>query len=301
MIRAGLSYDNALSTLTPRSNGPYRAWGNDLIAALNAGDELGESLRKLGERPLVCALVTAGERSGRLPDICREITAIYEHAIATRKLIIGRSIYPLVLVHAALCFPALPGVILGNTPAWTILIGPACLWSVLLLLWAVERMANRSGLTARLALCKPFAGIARPVLEGNLCMVLRAGSLAGLLWPQALRLAADAVGNRHYGKRVADAADQLDAGQLANLSAAVRYLPVDRSVQTLIETGEEAGDLEDTLARCAELQQERARERITWTARIVMGTVYGLALLFAALTVVQMWMNIYAPVLNELN
>ena len=48
--------------------------------------------------------------------MCQEIVAFYTHAAAIRRMIIGRSIYPLLLIHVAMVMPNLVQVIANNAP-----------------------------------------------------------------------------------------------------------------------------------------------------------------------------------------
>jgi type II secretory pathway component PulF len=123
---------------------------------------------------------------------------------------------------------------------------------------------------------------------------MRAGINAGMLHHQSLELAAAACGNRHFGARIRAAAADLASGKLPNLTQAFARLGFKLEVVQLCQNGEISGQLDDTMGRCADFQRTAFQERTLWTARIATGTLYALAVLAAAATVIGM----YAGYLN---
>jgi type II secretory pathway component PulF len=300
LLTAGITLDRALELAAEHSPAPYRQQALRWAAGCRAGRSLGEQMAAEGERPFPAALVSAGERSGRLPELCTQITSFYEDAIRVRSLVIGRAIYPAVLLHLCTMIPVLPLWFLGKAPGWAVLIGPVALWSLLGLGVLAHHLSRASGLSARLGTKWPLIHLVRPLVTATSCLVLRAGASAGLLWPESLRLAAASCGNRVYAGRLEQAATDIERERLPNLTAAVTAVEFPREVVDLVAASEEAGDLEDGLQRCAVLQQERFRARVEWTARVVMGIFYGLALLAAAVTILGMAYRFYIQPMGEI-
>ena len=304
LVKSGMTLERCLELAGEHGAGRYRQLAPRWAAGCRAGQTLGEQLVADGERPLPAALVTAGERSGRLPELCAWIVGFYDEAIRIRALVVQRAIYPTVLLHLCTMIPVLPLWILGSVPGWAVLLGPLGLWTLFGLGALVLHLTRASGLAARLCTRFPLVELARPLVANLACLILRASAAAGMLWPAGLRLAADGCGNRVYAARLRAAADDIDAGRTPDLTAALAGAGFPREVVELVSTGEEAGGTEEALERAATLQQERFKARVDWTARIVMGIFYGIALLAAAATVVAMAYRFYIQpmqdVLNEL-
>src|SRR6056297_3337380 len=106
LISSGLALDQSLALAAIRGSS-YVAKSKRWQQRVQGGDQLHRALRDDGEAPLICALVEAGERSGRLHELCAEIADFYQHCLAIKRLLIRRSIYPLILIHLALVLPAL--------------------------------------------------------------------------------------------------------------------------------------------------------------------------------------------------
>lgn len=298
LLATGMPIVQALELAAGVAPSPHRELGRSWSAGCAAGATLAAQLAQAGEPPLAVAMVRAGEASGRLPELCGEIAGYCRHAIALRTLVIGRLIYPAGLLHVALVAAAVPAVAMRGGSPWLLLAGPATLWAALAAAGIAARSASPTTL-ARLALLPGVHALTLPLVAGNVCLVLRAALGAGMLMAPALELAADACGNRVYAERLRTAAAGLSAGRLRDLTAALGACGFPAEVVQLVANGEVAGTLEETLARCATYQQERFRLRTEWTARVATGTVYGLAMLFAALTVISFWMG-YVGTIKEL-
>lgn len=288
LLTAGMPIDRALDLAAEHSPAPYRRLGARWAEGARAGTGLGELLAASGERPFPTAIVTAGERSGHLPELCTQIVEFYEQAIRIRSLIIGRAIYPAVLLHLCSMIPVIPFWFMGKLSGWWILAGPLTLWSLLGLGVLIHHLSRASGISARLCTRFPLDKLALPLVTGLSCLVLRAAAAAGLLWPEGLRLAAGSCGNRVYGERLQAQAEAIERGTTPNLTAAVTAVGFPREAVDLIATAEEAGETEDGLGKVATLQQERFRSRVEWTARIAMGIFYGIAVACVAGVIIAM-------------
>lgn len=260
-----------------------------------AGGQLADQLEASGEPALAVALMRAGEHSGRVTEGARMLAEHFDHLIALRGMIIARSIYPLLVINLGLMVPAIPGAFLGTTPAWKILLGPAILWAVIGAAAVSTRLAGASGLLARIALLPGGRFLAMPMLVSNVCRVLRAALSAGMLVPQALDLAAGGSGNRDMAERLRAAASDVRSGRVPDLTAALNACGFPRDAVNMIENGERSGKLEDVLTHVAVVYDESFRSRTMWTAKVITGVVYGLAMLLTAAVVLSM----YGGVLNQ--
>ena len=297
LLNAGMPIGKALALAGASAGSPHRQWGARWSAGCQQGLGLADQLQGVQEAPLVVALVRAGENSGALPELCGEISAYFRHALALRTMVVGRLAYPLILLHVTLVAVAMPAVFMHGGSPLLILAGPLGLWLVVGGMALALRLTSRDVL-ARMALLPGIRGITDPLVAGNACLVLRASLGAGMLVPAAHDLAAGACANRVIAKRLSTAASGVTTGELPNLTAALAACSFPAEVVQLVENAELSGSLEATLGRCATLQQERFRFRTEWAARIVTGTIYGLAMLAAAAVVIGFYAN-YMGMINQ--
>ncbi len=301
MTRTGVPLPNAIELAGRASSGTHRTQATRWHDACAGGEPLATVLARDHEPAFAVALIDAGERSGRLPELSERVAAFYAHAVAMRRLIVGRLIYPFFLLHAALMMPLVPGVVMGTTNAIWLLAGPAVLWAIILGVVMAARSATRAEWGARLALAPGAAFLCQPVILSSTCRVLSAGLQGGMLIPEALTLAAPACGNAVFGARLRIAAEQVRSGQLPNLTAALTDCGFPRELTGIIGNGEIAGKLDSTLDQVAAVTQEQFSSRSQWAAKMFAGAIYGAALLFAAITVVRMFQQVYLEPINTLS
>ncbi len=294
-LDAGLGIAQAVQLAGDTAGGALRTQGRQWSAGCSAGRGLSEQFSS--QPAFDVALINAGETSGRLPEMCRELAANYRQRIAMRTLVIGRLVYPVLLIHATLLAM---GIILVFLRAWTpwIIVGlPLALWVTVGAGIALFRLLGPAT-RARLALQGPLAALTLPLVAANTATVLRAALSAGLLMPDALELAAGACGNRELGRRLAEAGRDLRHHRLDSLGAALARCGLPALMVDHTTTGERSGRLDETLTQVATLMRESFRLRAEWTARIFCGAIYGGAML-AAVAVVFMAFTSYLGLINE--
>lgn len=287
-LDAGLSIVQAVQLASDTAGGELRAQGKTWSSGCANGRGLAEQL--VDQPPFDIALIKAGETSGRLPEMCRELAAHYRHRMALRTLVLGRLVYPVVLIHVTLLTMGIVLVFMRGWPAWTILGLLLGLWLTVGGAFAVLRLLGP--LTrAQIALRGPLAALTLPLVAANTCTVLRAALSAGLLMPDALELSAGACGNRVLGQRLKEAGGDLRYNRLESLGAALARCGLPALVVDHITTGERSGRLDQTLGQAATLMRESFRLRAEWTARVICGAIYGGAMLAAAAVVVVAYMG----------
>ena len=300
LLNTDMAIDRAVTLAGERGAQPYRSWTSTISAACARGDHLAVGLHEAGEDAFIVALIEAGETSSRLPEMCAEIVAIHRHALGLRNEIISRSIYPIILLHAATMIPALPPIFLGKASPLSLFYGPLVIWAVALGLVALQRLTRQSGLGARLIDAPGFKSLLEPFVLSNTLRVLAACGTAGLLWPDALQTAATACGNRVYAQRLRQAAEELRTQKRDNLPDALGSVTQNRVVLDLVDVGNVSGDLEQKLGAAANLQADTFQSRARWTTKTLLGILYGAALLMAAWQIINQFMQLYGPVLNDL-
>ena len=294
-LDAGLPIAEAVRLAGETAGGELRTQGKVWSAGCAGGRGLAEQLER--QAPFDRALVKAGEISGRLPEMCRELAANYRHRMALRTLVIGRLAYPVLLIHVTALAMGVVLVFMYHWPGWTIAALPLALW---LLAGSAALLLQLSGpaARARLALRAPFSALTMPLVAANTCIVLRAALTAGLLMPDALELSAGACGNRELGRRLADAGRDLRHHRLDSLGAALARCGLPALMVDHTTTGERSGRLDQTLGQVATLMRESFRLRAEWTARVACGAIYGGAMLAAA-AAVFFFMSGYLGMIND--
>jgi type II secretory pathway component PulF len=287
-LDAGLSISQAVQLAGSTAGGPLRAQGATWSSGCAGGKALAEQLAADGQPAFDVALVKAGEVSGRLPELCRELAAHYRHRIELRTLVIGRLVYPLVLIHVTLLALGIVLTFWSGWSPWVIIGLPLGLWLTGAAAWMAWGLLQPTA-RARLALTGPFAPLTLPLVAANTCSVLRAALSAGMLMPDALELSAGACGNQTLGGRLAEAGRDLRHNRLDSLAAALARCGLPPLVVDHITSGERSGSLDRTLGQAAALMRESFRLRAEWTARIACGIIYGAAMLGAVAVIFMFW------------
>ena len=298
LLRSGLAMDVALPLAADVADSDYRQRAKGWAAGCAGGRDLAGQLAD--EPPTVVALIRAGERSGRLPEVCERIADLTDQARALRASLLSRLWYPAVLLHAVFIVPALPGLILGTGSSFGFLVGPLILWALVGAVALAARQGVADGLVARAVLSGPLRGLAVPLLADRLCLVVGAAHGAGLLHREALFLGAAACGNRILAERLRAAAEDLEARRLPSLAAALEQAGLDRTTVALITAAEVGGRLEEGFRHASQQNRQAFAHRADLTVRLFSGLVYGLILLYVAMTIVQMYGAVYGGAMEQL-
>jgi type II secretory pathway component PulF len=292
LTRTGMPLGTSLRLAGETAGGGYRAHGLQWSVGCTSGLDLASQLTAAGESQLVCALVRAGEATGKLPELCARIADHYDQLQALRSLAVGRLIYPVVLLHVALVVPLIPRLFTTEMSAWWLLAGPLTLWAFVIGVVLVARLWHASGLLARLVLLPGPGFVVQPFLTCNLCLVLSAAMAAGLKVRDALELAAEAVGNRVLAARLRDAARQVDNGTVANLTQALATVHLPASLLMLISAGEQSGTLDRSLDQAAVAARESFQVRALWTTKAFTSAIYSMVVLFVAWQIISLYSGV---------
>lgn len=292
-LDAGLPPDRSLALAADAAGGAVGRRGRAAAAQVAAGRPLSAALAAAGEDARIAAVAAAGEAAGCLPPLLRQLAAAYVLRARLRDEAVSRAAYPVLLLHAALVVPALPGVVAGALPAAALVAGPAALWLLAACLLVGAWQTRRSGLAARLALLPPLAAVCRPAIDADLCAVARAALGAGMLPPAALELTADAVPNRVVAARLRAAARLVGGERLPDVAAALAEAGVGGDLLGVIATGETSGRLDQALGQAATIAAERFALRVQWAARLANGAVYAVAVIVAVVVILGMYQRVY--------
>ncbi len=297
LLLAGMTMSEALDSSASTSRGPYKAWATQWAQHCQNGDALGPQLPEA--YPVAKALITAGEGSGRMPELCKTISDFYEQCHQTRMEMIGKSIYPIFLFHFATIVPIGVFSYMGAMPPWAAAVGPSVFWGTALLLFIFYKLNKNSTWFHQLLLAPPFGLVIKPFATYMMCLVLEACVNAGMKYPESLRETAKSTPNLVMRNLLNEGADLIEAEKLSSCAAAVGRLPIHKTVKDLCENGERSGKLEESLQRCIVFERERYNSALKWAAKTVNAIIYTIAIIVAVIVIIAGF-GAYVGMLNSI-
>jgi len=269
MLRAGIGPVRSLTTLAGQG-GSWRLSraAGDMAAQAQAGASLAEAFARHPNvfPPNEVRMIEASTHAGAAPETMLRIAGILERfAKAWSRVILGL-LYPCICLLVA--FVGLPLIVAYFTGAFGGVghllrgyIGGAVVVFAggFLLVTGLRTLSSRSGIRVgldRVLLAIPIYGkLARRLALNRFADTFQCLYAAGLMVPEAMAHAALACGNGFIGTRIANVAPQVQDGiPLAVALAQTRVVP--RVGLNLIEVGESSGELDATLLKFAEYQQD---------------------------------------------
>lgn len=293
LLGAGVPVADAVAESARRSRGSRRAALEAVSAEIARGATPGEALLRHPERftPIEGHLVAAGDRTGRYDQAFADAAAHLERARQDFRRVLHATLYPVFLLHFALCVPACSILAMNSgarTAQVTVALVLVSVWAAAAALLTVHAALSRHPGWGRLLASIPMFGRA-----ARDAAVARAASAAGVLFGagapihDALRAAGDCSGNGWVRADLLRAAERVRAGtQVSDAASEVGAFSADE--RNLVAAGERSGDLDRMFARVAEMAHDRydaTMKRIAAVLPIVLMAVVGLWVLSMALDV----------------
>ncbi|MBC7287342.1 MAG: type II secretion system F family protein [Armatimonadetes bacterium] len=280
-----------------------------------AGRRLSEIMREHGTlfSPLALAMVEAAEHSGRLDEILQRLAEYYEHEYEVRLMFSRETFYPKVLGAAILLIPlggqAIAKWLTESTAAAVLFVMKwLALYALIggipaLALWVLYRSVSSSQQGRRaidqLKLRLPVIG--KVVHRSALARFSRAlGALygAGVSMAKALELAGDATANAVLRETAYRAAGMTSTG--AGLSRALSDSGMtDDLVLSMISTGEQTGNLEETMNHVAGYYEAETRTAIRQLAVAMVPAAVILAAVVVGAMVIRFYTGLYSGIAGE--
>jgi len=255
-----------------------------LKAEVESGSNLTNSLRKYPEQfdELFCSLVEAGEQSGTLETLLGEIANYKEKSESLKKKIKKAMFYPVAVLIVALIvtvillvfvvpqFEALFTGMGGDLPAFTKMIVSASefmqsYWWVMFgaigvtvytFIQAKKRSRKFSEFLDRITLKAPvFGDIAVKAATARFARTLSTMSRAGVPLVEAMDSVAGTAGNSVFESAILKMKDEAATGQRLTTSIENSGL-FSNMVAQMVAIGEEAGSIDDMLAKVADYYEE---------------------------------------------
>jgi general secretion pathway protein F/type IV pilus assembly protein PilC len=243
--------------------------------------------------PLHVAMVRAGERAGFLEDVLSNMAQFIERQEELQAKVIGALVYPSVVVSVALT--VILGVLLFMVPQFksmfetlktipwptALLFATSdlvlALWPLVLLVVVVGLIGSWGFLTSdqgrrmwdRWRLRMPLVGkAARLIAITRFCRILGTLLKNGVPVLQALAIAKDATGSAVLAESIAQAAENVRAGQtLAEPLKASGLFPLE--ILEMIAVAEESNQLEKTLLGIADTVERRTNRQVDLAVRLI--------------------------------
>ncbi|GAA5170209.1 type II secretion system F family protein [Viridibacterium curvum] len=291
LTRSGVPLIDALSDLRDSTeNQTFRQVIASVVESIEGGQSLSQALTEQGRifNPVFCALVRAGEASGNLPDVLRELTESLKREDELRSFIGKLVIYPslvlfvtLAAVVTAMMFvvPQLTRLFQnsGQTlPLQTrILVGVSnfvvSYWPAILLGLAVliiggvawVRMSPRAALRwDRLKLATPIVGtVYRKIILSRFANLFSMMYASGIAIIDTVRTAQDIVGNLEMRDALQRVEQSIAEGQnvTAAFSSARLFPPL---VIRMLRVGEHTGSLDHALKGVSYFYERDVKESV---------------------------------------
>lgn len=249
-------------------------------AALADGESVPMAFHRAGFSAGDCAVLDAGESSGRLGDVFAELAEHYRRLAGARSRIISRSLYPVFVMHFAALLLPLPAAVLAGSPvvylrgAGTVLLG---FYAVLVLLWAGWRLAasayaSNAAAGRLLGLLPGLGAWLRTWTASRFASTfsLFVASGGGLL--RGMEVSGRASGSALIAASAAQVVGRVKAGE--SLADSFRDLPgMPTEVERAIQVGDHSGRLDQETARAAQELTAKAIAQLEalaeWTPRIL--------------------------------
>lgn len=274
----------------------------NVTTMLQQGHTVTDAFRVAGDFPeFDSALIEAGDKSGRLDQCFKLLSAYYEdRARAVREVISGLA-YPVFLVHMmALIFPFLEYFKSSNLTKFILQVAGILIPLYALVIFIVYACQGRHGETwrsrlERIANLIPFLGKARRQLAiARLSAALEALLNAGVPIIGGWDLAARASGSPFLRRVVSGWKHDLENGatpaELVHASGAFPELFVN-----LYQTGETTGQLDDALKRLHVMYNEEGSRHMKMATVMITKVVYGCVAGVVAWKVISFYMGLYGP------
>ena len=292
MLQAGVAIDRACASILETARGPMREVVQGIRDRIAAGGSGADGFRAFPEVFTVAelAVIDAGERSGRLDVMLTKLGDARDAAIAMRRKMQTRLMYPCILLMVLMGLSVLLSLI-GPDGGVVAALRTLLAWGIgvtgIGLLLKILFFSRRSGSDWQLAIDTVVSAI--PVVGGAVSALacarflrtMEALYLAGIDHGRAFVIASEAAGNLALSQRLAPAGPLLKEG--AELSKSLSATSVfSTSSMQLLATGETSGSLDAMLDRAAQEYEARAATAMTGLSILVPVLVYiGVAILVA--------------------
>lgn len=302
MITSALPLDRAVSTAGTAVLPQAKAIAQSIIAGNSLSKSFAAYPYLFSEYEV--AMVNTGETSGTLDTQLNVLAAELEQTHQLLQSLISKMVYPIFVCHFAIFVPTLVMLVKDGPAAYfRLTLGILIpIYVVLGTLWTLYRLGTTTGtfryvIDTLLNLVPVVGKVLRLLALTRFTRALAHLVDAGTLPYHAFQVASRACGNSWVRSRLNGAYNRVGSDGKLSLMMGLAYLfPV--TVVSLVESGEETGQMGPMLAKGAELLEMEYRDKVN----LVMTVLPVLLLLgvggLVGVIVFKQVMSIYAPIFN---
>ena len=305
------------------TNRPLRKALGEVVADIRGGSSLSMALRKHPNifSNVYSRAITAGEKSGNLEVVLRQMADFVERRVITEKKIKNAMTYPILVTVVAVIvvilmvtyilpsFTGLYSAFGAEQPAMVVLLIGVTDWFsvnglyviigfVALIIAGLMYARTATGRYQRDKIVLKMPIIGRILLLGELSRACRTISLlfhVGLPLPEILTVTNQGSGNKVIAEKLGEVQRELIRGEGLSKPMSKRPIFLPLMVQ-MTGVGEETGNLDETLATVAESYEMEADDRTSSAVGLIQPVVtigIGALIGFLALTMVQAMYSVY--------
>jgi type IV pilus assembly protein PilC len=303
LTRAGITLPRGLEILG-KTGGPAVA----VSAAMARGEPVAAAFRAAGFPEGECAVIEAGETSGRLEHVFDRLAEHHKRLAVTRSKIVSRSLYPIFVIHlAAFLLPVAPAVLAGDVTVYVRRVVEilAVFYGLLVFCWVVWRgvaaACASSAAAGRMLEMVPLVGSWFMISSGarfasTLSLFLSSGG--GVL--RGLDVAGRAAGSALIAASAARVVREVRSG--VPLGEAFGGLPgMPAVVVRAIQLGDHSGHLDRETARAADELTARAIAGLEALAEWAPRILYAGVALFVGWSIIQTALTIGSEIGSALD
>ena len=329
MLEAGISIAGALDVLRVQTVNPtLKDCLNDIYNNIQKGISLSNVMRSFPDifPPILLSMVEAGEVSGQLDRVFTRMAEHFEKEHKQKQKLKGAMTYPaIVLVVAALVvtilivkviptfgealagmnveLPALTQVMLNVshffTSYWYLI-----LFGLGLLIFGIKMMAKTErgkkildNITLKLPV---VSDVIKTIMTARLSRALSTLISSGVLLLESLQITKRVMHNSILSERMEEAIESVKQGRnLTQSITEMQYFPP--LLLSMLKTGEEAGNLDETLEKAANFYEDQTEEKIqrlmTFLEPLIM-IVLGGVVTFILFSVLYPMLSVYQNIGN---
>lgn len=316
MLAAGMTIAESLSVLSARVHEPrLRAFFVRAAREAGAGRRLSDILRDHPRLfpPLNLAMIEAAEHSGRIEEIFNRLADYHEQEYRVRLMLSRETFYPKVLAAAIFLIP-----VAGNAIVRWLTEGTGA--AIISLLRAFALLGLIGGVPA-VALYLAYRSLARSeagraalddfklrlpligkvVHRSAMARFSRALATlyrAGVAMDKSLELAGDAAANARFRNIAREAAQHIRRGKSLGDSLVAAGL-ADEMVLGMVRTGEQTGNLDETMDHVAAYYEDEAATATRQMAVAIVPVAVIVAAIVVGVMVLRFYTGLYGGLVGD--
>jgi type IV pilus assembly protein PilC len=322
IVQSGISIPEALRMLEAQTaNQKMKRVISDIHNAIEGGASLAGAMRQNDDifDRATCSIVEAGEKSGKLNEVLKELVSQYERLSSIQKKVKSVMTYPIIVIVVmallavvvvvfvvpklielfgdieSLPLPTRILVALSDLvlKQWPILIGGIIAFITAFTLWKKSRVGKLQW--AQLMLMFPIVGgILKGMILSRVTRIFGFLIASGVPIVDGLKITASISGNPIYEEKLLLTAEDLSKGIpiAENLADSEHLFP--QMLISMISIGEKTASLEGIMTKIADFYEDELERKIGTIAKLMEPVI----LAFIAIGAVFMILAIYLPILQ---